>query len=308
MKRACSFILVFALSLAVPAYSSSHAGMDPFDMSVEGEDRTPDLFRIQTESNLICSEDSPLLVAEQKEAEQKEPDEGKEPDKFAPILGEAAGGKEPAPEEKEETAHISDPFESWNKAMFQFNDKLYFWFLKPVAQTYNRAVSEPIRNLFYNFFDNLRAPARLVNNLLQGKMKGAGNELIRFVFNSTAGLGGLADAAKELLHIQKTSVDFGQTLGRYGVGQWWYIVWPVIGPSSPRDTLGFAVDRAMYPFSYISYTNISFGVATGVAFFETVNNASFHVGEYEAFKEAAIDPYFAMRDAYVQNRRKMVEE
>jgi phospholipid-binding lipoprotein MlaA len=298
MKRTCSFILLLAFFLFSPVRSFADVtSTEPSEAVTQEEEKAPDVFPMLADSNLIGDEESPSVVAEQKE-----------PDKYDPILGEAAGQKDLASEEKEEVAQIPDPFRPWNNAMFQFNDKLYFWVLKPVAQGYARVVSEPIRNLFYNLFDNLRAPARLVNNLLQGKMKGAGNELVRFLFNSTAGLGGLADAAKELLHIQKTSVDFGQTLGRYGVGQWFYLVWPIIGPSSPRDTLGFAVDRAMYPFSYISYTNISFGAATGIAVFETVSDASFHLGDYEAFKKAAIDPYVAMRDAYVQNRKKAVEE
>ena len=298
MKRTYSFILLLAFLLIGPVLSfADEASTEPIEPMTQEEEKTSDVFPMIADSNLARDEESPFVVAEQKE-----------PDKFVPILGEAAGEEDLASEEGEEAAHIPDPFRPWNNAMFQINDKLYFWVLKPVAEGYKRAVSEPIRNLFYNFFDNLRAPARLVNNLLQGKMKGAGNEFVRFVFNSTAGLGGFADAAKELLHIQKTSVDFGQTLGRYGVGQWFYLVWPMIGPSSPRDTLGFAVDRAMYPFSYISYTTISFGAATGIAVFETISDTSFNIGDYEAFKKAAIDPYVSMRSAYVQNRKKTVEE
>jgi phospholipid-binding lipoprotein MlaA len=298
MKRTHSFILLLVFFLFSPVRSFADVtSTEPGDVVTQKEEEAPDVLPVIADSNLIGNEESPLVVAEQKE-----------PDKFSPILGDAAGPKDLDSEEWEDVGQIPDPFRPWNNAMFQINDKLYFWVLKPVATGYKRVVSEPIRNLFYNFFDNLRAPARLVNNLLQGKMKGAGNEFVRFVFNSTAGLGGLADAAKELLHIQKTSVDFGQTLGHYGVGQWFYLVWPVIGPSSPRDTLGFAVDRAMYPFSYISYTNISFGAATGIAVFETISDTSFNIGDYETFKKAAIDPYVSMRSAYVQNRKKVVEE
>jgi phospholipid-binding lipoprotein MlaA len=298
MKRTCSFILLLAFLFIGPVISfAGEAPTEPIEPMTQEEEKTGVTFPVMADSNSTLDEESPLVVAEQKE-----------PDKFVPILGEAAGEDNPASEEGEVVVQIPDPFRPWNNAMFQINDKLYFWVLKPVANAYKGVISEPIRNLFYNFFDNLRAPARLVNNLLQGKMKGAGNEFVRFVFNSTAGLVGFADAAKELLHIQRTSVDFGQTLGRYGVGQWFYLVWPVIGPSSPRDTLGFAVDRAMYPLSYISYTNISFGAATGIAVFETISDTSFNIGDYEAFKKAAIDPYVSMRSAYVQNRKKTVEE
>ena len=232
MKQICFFVLLLGLfSNSVNSFAGETSGV-PVEILTREE--VPDALPPASEPTTIGDGEAAFLVAE-----QKEPDKEKEPDKFMPILGDAAAQKDLVSEETEETIQIPDPFQSWNKAMFQFNDKLYFWVLKPVAKGYNTVVPEPIRNLFYNFFDNLRAPARLVHNLLQGKMKGAGNEFVRFLFNSTAGLGGLADAAKELLHIQRTSVDFGQTLGRYGVGQWWYIVWPVIGPSSPRDTLGF---------------------------------------------------------------------
>jgi phospholipid-binding lipoprotein MlaA len=160
--------------------------------------------------------------------------------------------------------------------------------------------------MFNNFFDNLRSPGRFVNNLLQLKMKAAGNEFIRFVFNSTAGVGGLLDAAKNGLGIQKSPADFGQTFGRYGIGHGFYIVWPILGPSSLRDTFGFIGDRALYPLSYIGFTNIPFEAAAGIAIFETVNKTSFQIGDYETFKKAAIDPYTSMRDSYVQNRKETV--
>ena len=140
----------------------------------------------------------------------------------------------------------------------------------PVTQVYGYVAPEPCRMLFSNFFDNLKAPARFVNNLFQLRMKDAGNEFVRFVFNSTAGLGGLADASRELLHIQKTSSDFGQTLGRYGMGHGFYLVLPIFGASSLRDGIGLAADRAMYPFSYISFTTISFEAAAGIFAFESV--------------------------------------
>jgi phospholipid-binding lipoprotein MlaA len=159
-----------------------------------------------------------------------------------------------------------------------------------------------------NFFDNLRAPGRFVNNLLQLKMKAAGNEFVRFVFNSTAGLGGLADAAKDLLHIQKSPADFGQTLGFYGIGHGFYLVWPILGPSSPRDTVGYVGDRILYPLSFLSFTEISFVASSAIFVIETVNETSFRIGDYEAFKGAAIDPYVSLRDAYFQNRKKAMEK
>lgn len=206
----------------------------------------------------------------------------------------------------EEAQGIPDPLRPFNKAMFQFNDRFYFWLLKPVTQGYKSVVPEPGRILFNNFFDNLKAPARMINHALQLRMKEAGNEFVRFAFNSTAGLGGLADAAKELLLIEKADADFGQTLGFYGLGHGFYLVLPVLGPSSLRDGIGLAADRAMYPVTYLSFV-VPFEASAGINAFETVNYTSFHIGDYEAFKQAAIDPYVSLRNAYFQNRKKMTE-
>lgn len=211
---------------------------------------------------------------------------------------EAGGGEGPS---------IADPIEPWNRAMYHVNDKLYFWLFKPVATGYRYVVPEDFRNLFSNFYQNIKAPIRIVNNLLQGKPGYAGLELARFLINSTVGVGGLRDAAREGFGISGRNADFGQTLGKYGVGFGFYIVWPVLGPSSPRDTVGWAGDRALSPMTYVSSDSISPEGTTGLFVHEKVNYTSFHIGDYEAIKGAAIDPYIAIRDAYVQYRRKLIE-
>lgn len=224
--------------------------------------------------------------------------------------------KKPAPAEsnnttdefEEEGPRIADPLVPLNKVMFHFNDKLYFWALKPVTQVYSHIIPEDFRIIFSNAYDNLKAPARVLNSLLQFRFKAAGNELIRFLFNSFAGVGGLGDVAKDALGIKKQEADFGQTLGHYGIGHGFYIVLPVLGPSSLRDTIGFAGDRMMYPLTYIDGNDLTFGEAAGIAAHEKVNDTSFKIGDYESFKESAIDPYVSMRDAFVQHRKKKVDE
>jgi len=224
--------------------------------------------------------------------------------------------KRPAPAEsdnitdevEEEGPRIADPLAPVNKVMFHFNDKLYFWVLKPATQVYSHIIPEDFRFIFSNAYDNLKAPGRMLNNLLQLRFKAAGNELIRFVFNSFAGVGGLGDAAKDALGIKKQEADFGQTLGRYGIGHGIYIVLPVLGPSSLRDTVGVVGDRLMYPLTYIDESDLTFGEAAGIAAHENVNDTSFKIGDYESFKESAIDPYISMRDAFVQHRKKEVDE
>lgn len=201
---------------------------------------------------------------------------------------------------------IADPLSGWNRAMFYFNDKFYFWVAKPVTQAYSAVVPEDFRIAFKNFHDNLYSPVRLVNNLLQLKFKAAGNELIRFVMNTVLGAFGLADPAKEAFGIEAQDEDFGQTLAFYGVGHGFYLVWPVLGPSSARDTVGFVGDLLAYPLTY-ARNEIDTEEVLLIYAHEKINALSFRIGDYEALKKAAIDPYVAVRDAYVQHRAAKVK-
>ena len=210
----------------------------------------------------------------------------------------------PEEEVSEKEVPIADPLEPFNRAMFHFNDKLYFWALKPVAQGYNKVVPEPARVGVKNFFSNLGFPVRFVSRLLQADFKGAAEEFGRFAVNTLWGAGGFLDpASSQQLNIPKKDADIGQTLGVYGLGQGFYIVWPFLGPSSARDSIGIAGDFFLYPVSYISpwYDWLA------VRAYEEVNDTSLSIGDYESFKEAAIDPYVALRDAYYQYRQKKVE-
>jgi ABC-type transporter lipoprotein component MlaA len=140
---------------------------------------------------------------------------------------------------KGEGLRIADPIEPFNRAIYHVNDKIYFWVFKPAARGYKYVVPEAFRGLFSNFYHNLKAPIRIVNNFLQGKPGYAGLELATFFINSTVGIGGLRNCAKECFGIDGRYADFGQTLGKYGIGFGFYVVWPILGPSSPRDTVGW---------------------------------------------------------------------
>lgn len=204
-----------------------------------------------------------------------------------------------------EQVTIADPWEPFNRAMFTFNDRLYFWVLKPVAEGYSAVVPEPARVSVGNFFSNLRAPIRFVNCVLQANLIGASTELFRFMLNSTIGLAGLFDpAGGEEIGLLRQDEDFGQTLGVYGVGQGFYIVWPFFGPSSPRDTVGMVGDFFSYPISYLD----PWYAWTAVRGYQAINDTSLQIGDYEAIKDAAIDPYVSIRNAYIQYRQKKVEE
>jgi phospholipid-binding lipoprotein MlaA len=248
-------------------------------------------------------QDQEVRSSEEDQAPQSQKQTVQESDERIDKAGQKEKGKEEGIEE-EETIEIADPLYVWNKGVYYFNDKLYFWLLKPVAQGYSAIFPEGVRFSISNFFYNLTTPVRFLNSLLQLKMKSAGNELIRFVVNSSVGVGGLGDFAKDKLDIKRHDEDLGQTFGHYGVGHGFYIMWPFIGPSSLRDTVGLIGDAFLDPVNYITPVQDSLEITAS----DKVNDTSLHIGDYEDFKKSAIDPYIAIRDAYVQNREKKVKE
>lgn len=249
----------------------------------------------QTFSN---TKEVPATLPLQDEDSPERLEQAAEPDVTSNVIEESENGDQ----------EIADPLAPLNKVMFHVNDKLYFWVLKPVSQGYAYAVPDYVRTGFSNAYDNLKAPGRIINNLLQLRLQCAGNELARFLINSIVGIGGFGDIAKDVLDIQKQEADFGQTLGHYGIGHGFYIVWPVLGPSSIRDTVGFVGDRLMYPLTYISESDLPIEATMGISTHEKLNDTSFKIGDYESFKKAIIDPYTAMRDAFVQYRKMKVEQ
>jgi len=204
----------------------------------------------------------------------------------------------------EEKPEIADPLEPFNRAMYHFNDKLYFWVLKPVAQGYGKVVPEKGRIGVNHFFSNLAFPVRFINSLLQANFSGAATELGRFIINTVWGIGGFLDPASSPdINLSPKEADFGQTLGIYGVGQGFYLHWPFLGPSSPRDTVGTAGDIFTHPFIFLNPLYVSLGVRA----YDRINDTSLKIGDYESLTQAAIDPYVAIRDAYVQYRLKKIK-
>jgi phospholipid-binding lipoprotein MlaA len=207
---------------------------------------------------------------------------------------------EPVEAEPEE---LSDVLEPLNRAFFQFNDKLYFWVLKPAARGYKAVVPEPARVGVRNFFYNLAFPIRFVNCLLQGKVEGAANELGMFMVNTVFGIAGFLDVIPD--DVKSHREDLGQTFGTYGIGPGFYIVWPFLGPSTVRDSVGMVGDAFINPLNYL-VSDVAYNAA--VRAYDTVNETSLRIGEYEALKRAAIDPYVALRNAYHQNRLSLIKD
>lgn len=216
----------------------------------------------------------------------------------------------PATENEEEKIEtVKDSIPAFNKAMFAFNDKVYYYFFKPIYTGYNFILPSPARKGVSNFFTNLKMPVRFFNCLFQGKPKGAGTEIIRFVINSTIGVGGLWDPSKSLFNINKQDRDFGQTLGKGGVKSGTYIVLPFIGPSNTRDMSGLALDTALNPLSWVSFLFLTPVESVGNYSLQGVNDLSLDTGEtYESVTRKAVDPYSALRQAYTEYREKKVRE
>lgn len=203
----------------------------------------------------------------------------------------------------EHTVQVADPIYYFNYAMYEVNDKLYFWVLKPLAKGYKAVVPTPARTGIRNFFHNLMFPVRFANNLFQGKLTQASDEIGIFLVNSTAGILGFTQPAQKYLGMRTQTEDLGQTLGSYKIKEGFYLVLPVLGPSTFRDLLGRAGDYFITPVNYAEPWELEWGLDI----VDMINRTSFHIGDYEALKKAALDPYTAIRNAYIQNRRQQIK-
>ena len=197
-----------------------------------------------------------------------------------------------------------DPWESFNEKMFSFNYNLDRYVLKPVAKGYNFVMPDRLQQMIDSGFDNLLVVQRVVNNLLQGRPLGATAELGRFLINSTLGIGGLFDIAKQEFGLQKTRVDFGQTLGIWGMSPGPFLVLPVLPPLTVRDGIGTAVDGAMDPLSYVlPFIWTRLGMRIG----NTINDRSLNLDLYQGFEETTVDLYSAVRNGYLQRRDNLIK-
>lgn len=198
---------------------------------------------------------------------------------------------------------VADPLEPWNRAMFTFNDAVLDYVARPAYKGYSYVVPKFMRTGIKNFFHNLSFPVRFANNLLQGRGKAAGVEMSRFVLNTTAGLGGFFDVAKGKTPIVPVEdEDMGQTFGVWGVGEGFYIVWPFFGPSSARDSVGQVGDYFLEPLNYVQPMELSIGLTAT----KTFNDLDQVLDLYDDLKRTAVEPYSAVRDAYVQYRRAKI--
>lgn len=229
-------------------------------------------------------------------SDYKEPDA---PDRTAAYaLDEAEGSA--AGEDFEQ-----DPWEPFNEMMFSFNREIFDRFLlKPVATVYDALLPDPVQRSIRNALDNLAVVRRLANNILQLKLAGTGRELARFTINSTIGVAGLFDVAKDGLGIEQSDEDTGQTLGVYGVGPGPYLILPFLPPLTVRDGIGLAADGAMNPLNYF----IPFAATAGIYGTDAINERSLNLDKFERVEETVVDLYSAVRNAYLQRRAAAIRE
>ncbi len=200
---------------------------------------------------------------------------------------------------------VSDPLYPVNRVIFSFNNVMYDWVLRPVAKGWGIVVPDVARTGLKNFFSNLGAPVRMINALLQRKTDRFENEFGRFMVNTIAGLGGFMDPARTHFGRLPQDEDLGQTLAVYGVGDGCYLVLPLLGPSTLRDAVGTVGEYFMNPVRYIVDDTGVTVTATGV---DTINFLSFRYPDIDTVREAAIDPYAAFRDGYMQMRKTAIED
>lgn len=210
------------------------------------------------------------------------------------------------------TADPSDPFESYNRAMFTFNDNVDQYLMKPVARGYQFITPSPVQKGISNFFSNLDDVLVLVNNLFQFKLKKAASDTGRILINSTIGLFGLIDWASDL-GLDKNNEDFGQTLGHWGMPSGPYFVLPFLGPSTIRDTSGLVADTAYFDPVY-NELHEDFPAPPrdpeqavwGLTIAKAVDTRAQLLKAEKILDEAALDRYIFIREAYMQRRQHLV--
>lgn len=195
-----------------------------------------------------------------------------------------------------------DPWQSFNEPMFRFNhDVLDRFVLKPMATAWDTVLPDPAQRAIGRAFDNLDMPHRLVNNLLQARPFGAGQELARFALNTTVGAAGLFDVAKTL-GIEKSDADTGQTLGVYGVGPGPYLVLPFLRPLTVRDGIGYGIDGLLDPLGYL----LPGAASTARSVVNTVNDRSLNLAVFQDVEDRVVDLYSAVRNGYLQRRQRTI--
>ena len=196
-----------------------------------------------------------------------------------------------------------DPWIGMNRSVFRFNDALDRYALEPVAKGYHVVTPDIVEGWITNFFQNLWFPVTFTNCVLQAKPREATQTLARFIINTTAGIAGFGDPASKL-DVPAPAEDFGQTLGYWGVGSGPYVVLPLLGPSTVRDTVGRGADSMtrVWPFFVPWYVSTPAGIV------EVVNTRARYLENVKDLRESSVDYYASVRNAYLQRREALIAD
>ena len=223
------------------------------------------------------------------------------------LLLSACATRPPAsdPEALAEYRENNDPAEPTNRFFYRVNDGLDTYVLAPIARGYRYAVPGVVRRPVHNVLANLSSPIIFANDVLQTRPRRAGDTLMRFLINSTAGVGGLFDVASDLGFPQHDT-DFGVTLALWGVGEGPFLFLPALGPSNPRDASGFAGNILLDPLTYATFGGVNTlrTVRTGVGIVDSRERV---LDPVDNIKKTALDPYATFRSLYRQNRQSTID-
>ncbi|MEA2626270.1 MAG: phospholipid-binding lipoprotein MlaA [Candidatus Binatota bacterium] len=197
-----------------------------------------------------------------------------------------------------------DPLERVNRGTFWVNDHFDVYLLEPVAKAWDWIAPDPLQRSISHFFQNVRFPVVFANDLFQGKPREAGIDVARFVINTTVGVAGFMDPAEKWWGLEPHVEDFGQTLGRWGSPAGAYLVIPILGPSNVRDAFGLAGD---YPLTIVPFFVDQY-ILWGARVAEGVNERSLYLQQVRDAKEAALDYYSFVRNAYHQRRVALIND
>jgi phospholipid-binding lipoprotein MlaA len=205
--------------------------------------------------------------------------------------------------EEYDVALVPDPLEPINRVTFWLNHEIYRFVLRPISKGYEKIVPTPVRKGIYNAYENVKFPGRLVNNALQGNFTRARQELEKFLINSSIGIGGIirqSDRIPSLAEVPRT--DTGVTFAKWGMSSGPYLVLPLLGPSTFRDTVGLAGDYALNPVSWVTIVYGDLWLLV-IPYTNTLRSLPEQLGTYDSVTENALDRYLAARSAYIQYRR-----
>jgi phospholipid-binding lipoprotein MlaA len=226
---------------------------------------------------------------------------------FVALGGCAASPPADDAEAVAEFRQTNDPVEPLNRTFYSVHQGIDEYLLRPVAIGYREAIPRPVRMGVRNFLGNLRTPVILANDMLQGEPRRAGDTAGRFLINTTLGLGGIFDVARDNFNVPGHTEDYGQTFAVWGVGEGPYLFIPVIGPSNARDLLGFGIGLVADPFFWFGQGAIVQGLDYGRVAATAVDTREGLIETLDDVQRTSLDPYATLRSGYRQNRAAQIE-